>query len=164
MTEKDVKEKETQNEELDLNLLSPEELKIVNKYIAITKYVIQNLKQLFPKLSEITDFSAISSIINSIVIQVQKEIERSEQKNQNHFYNGESNKKNNMNPVNIESLVNALSFKTSKNGKSEFASIDKDLGAKLPQSFEYGEYNYYNKGDALIRVKKPQKQKNVQKR
>ena len=162
MTEKDVKEKETQNEELDL-LLSPEELKIVNKYIAITKYVIQNLKQLFPKLSEITDFSAISSIINSIVIQVQKEIERSEQKNQNHFYNGESNKKNNMNPVNIESLVNALSFKTSKNGKSEFASIDKDLGAKLPQSFEYGEYNYYNKGDALIRVKKPQKQKNAQK-
>jgi len=63
------------------------------------------------------------------------------------------------NPVNIESLVNALSFKTSKNGKSEFASIDKDLGAKLPQSFEYGGYNYYNKGDALIRVKKTPKQK-----
>jgi len=163
--EKDVGQKEKEHsEELDLNLLSPEELVIVKKYIVMTKYVIQNLKPIFPKLSEITDLSAISSIINSIVIQTQREIERSEQKNQNHFNNGENNKKNNMNPVNIESLVNALSFKTSKNGKSEFASIDKDLGAKLPQSFEYGEYNYYNKGDALIRVKKPQKQKNVQKR
>jgi hypothetical protein len=157
--EKDVKEKETQNEELNLNLLSSKELEIVNKYIAITKYVIQNLKPIFPKLSEITDFSAISSIINSIVIQVQKEIERIEQKNQSHFNNGESNKKNDMNLVNIESLVNALSFKTSKNGKSEFASIDKDLGAKLPQSFEYGGYSYYNKGDALIRVKKTPKKK-----
>jgi len=79
--------------------------------------------------------------------------------------NGYSTEKQSMRNANpdIESLVNALSFKTSKNGKSEFASIDKDLGAKLPQSFEYGEYNYYNKGDALIRVKKPQKQKNVQK-
>jgi hypothetical protein len=163
MTEEKEVKKETQNEELDLNLLSSAERAIVQKYIAMTKYVIQNLKPIFPKLSEITDLSAISSIINSIVIQAQREIERSEQKNQNHFNNGENNKKNNMNPVNIESLVNALSFKTSKNGKSEFASIDKDLGAKLPQSFEYGGYNYYNKGDALIRVKKTPKQKNAQK-
>ena len=80
----------------------------------------------------------------------------------NHFGTEKQNM-NSTSPVNIESLVNTLSFKTSKNGKSEFASIDKDLGAKLPQSFEYGGYNYYNKGDALIRVKNTPKQKNVQK-
>jgi len=161
MTEEKEVKKEAQNEEIDLNLLSPVELAIVKKYIVMTKYVIQNLKPIFPKLSEITDLSAISSIINSIVIQAQREIERIEQKNQNHFNNGESNK--NANPVNVESLINSLSFKTSKNGKSEFANISQDIGEKLPKQFDLGEYSYYNKGDALIRVKKTPKQKNVQK-
>ena len=171
MTEKDVKEKETKNEELDLNLLSPEEHKIVDKYIAITKYVIQNLEPIFPKLSEITDFSAISSIINSIVIQVQKEIERSEQKNQNHFYNGESNKKNDTNPVNLESLLNSLTFRTAKkNGDLKYAIIDIELAKKLPQAFEvngkrFSVKTYENEKKAIIyeNIKKDQKQKNAQK-
>jgi|BEDMetMinimDraft_2_1075160.scaffolds.fasta_scaffold12457_2 hypothetical protein len=69
----------------------------------------------------------------------------------------------NENHVDIESLLNSLSFRQAKNGKSEFASIDPELGKKLPKTFERGEYNYYNKGDALIRVKNTPKQKNVQK-
>jgi len=66
---------------------------------------------------------------------------------------------NSTNPVSIESLLSTLTFKTAKNGKSEFAKIEKDLGAKLPQHFTVGEYDYFNKGDALIRVKKNEKQK-----
>ena len=81
----------------------------------------------------------------------------------NNYVDIEKQNMNSANPVNIESLLSTLSFKPAKNGKSEFANIDKDLGAKLPQSFEYGGYNYYNKGDALIRVKKTPKQKNLQK-
>ena len=76
----------------------------------------------------------------------------------NHFETEKLNM-NSANPVNIESLLNTLSFKTSKNGKSEFAKIEKDLGAKLPQHFIVGEYDYFNKGDALIRIKKNEKQK-----
>jgi len=77
----------------------------------------------------------------------------------NNYVDIEKQNMNSANPVNIESLLSTLSFKPAKNGKSEFANIDKDLGAKLPQSFEYGGYNYYNKGDALIRVKKTPKKK-----
>ena len=80
--------------------------------------------------------------------------------------NGYSTEKQNMNNeshVDIESLLSTLSFRQAKNGKSEFASIDPELGKKLPKSFERGEYSYYNKGDALIRVKKTPKQKNFQK-
>jgi len=80
--------------------------------------------------------------------------------------NGYSTEKQNMNNeshVDIESLLSALSFRQAKNGKSEFASIDPELGKKLPKSFERGEYSYFNKGDALIRVKKTPKQKNLQK-
>jgi len=75
----------------------------------------------------------------------------------NHF--GTEKQTNSTNPVNIESLVNALSFRTAKNGKSEFVSIDPELGKKLPQQFDVGEYSYFNKGDALIRVKKAPKKK-----
>jgi hypothetical protein len=77
--------------------------------------------------------------------------------------NGYSTEKHDESHVNIESLLSSLSFKPAKNGKSEFASIDPELGKKLPKSFERGEYNYFNKGDALIRVKKNEKQKNIQK-
>ena len=76
--------------------------------------------------------------------------------------NGYSTEKQNMNsanPVSMESLLSTLTFKTAKNGKSEFAKIEKDFGAKLPQHFTVGEYDYFNKGDALIRVKKNEKQK-----
>jgi len=80
--------------------------------------------------------------------------------------NGYSTEKQNMNNeshVDIESLLSTLSFRQAKNGKSEFASIDPELGKKLPKSFERGEYSYFNKGDALIKVKKTPKQKNLQK-
>jgi len=76
----------------------------------------------------------------------------------NHFGTKKQNM-NSANPVSIESLVNAFSFKTAKNGKSEFVSIDPELGKKLPQQFDVGEYSYFNKGDALIRVKKAPKKK-----
>jgi len=78
-------------------------------------------------------------------------------------YSIEKQSMSNENHVDIESLLNSLSFRQAKNGKSEFASIDPELGKKLPKTFERGEYNYYNKGDALIRVKNTPKQKNVQK-
>jgi len=152
------KEKEVQNEEIN-KFLSQKELEILNKYIAMTKYVIGKL---FPKLSDITDLSAVSSIVNSTIIQVQKEFERTEQKNQNHS-NEESNKNNSTSTMDLESLLKTLTFKTSKNGKSEYASIPKAFSPNFPQSFEYGGYTYYNKGDALIRVKNTPKQKNVQK-
>jgi len=47
MTEEKEVKKEAQNEEIDLNLLSPVELAIVKKYIVMTKYVIQNLKPIY---------------------------------------------------------------------------------------------------------------------
>jgi len=79
-------------------------------------------------------------------------------------YSNSTEKQNmsNESHVDIESLLNSLSFRQAKNGKSEFASIDPELGKKLPKSFERGEYNYFNKGDALIRVRKTQKQKKTQ--
>jgi len=171
MTEKDVGQKEKEHsEELDLNLLSPEELKIVQKYIVMTKYVIQNLKPIFPKLSEITDLSAISSIINSIVIQAQREIERMEQKNQNHANNGENNKNNSTSPADIGSLLKTLNFRTAKkNGDLKYAVIDLELAKKLPAKFEangkeYAVKIYENEKKAVIyeNLKKAQKQKNVQ--
>ena len=76
----------------------------------------------------------------------------------NHFGTEKQNM-NSANPVSMESLLSTLSFKTSKNGKSEYANISKELGAKLPQSFEHEGYSYFNKGDALIRVKKTPKKK-----
>jgi len=77
-------------------------------------------------------------------------------------YSIEKQSMSNENHVDIESLLSTLSFRQAKNGKSEFASIDPELGKKLPKSFERGEYNYYNKGDALIRIKKTSKQKKTQ--
>jgi hypothetical protein len=71
----------------------------------------------------------------------------------NSYVDTEKQNMNSLNPVNIESLLNSLSFKQSKNGKSEFANIEKDLGARLSQRFTVGEYEYFNKGDVLIRVK-----------
>jgi hypothetical protein len=55
--------------------------------------------------------------------------------------------------------LSTLSFKPAKNGKSEFANISQELGKKLPQQFDVGEYSYFNKRDALIRIKKNPKQK-----
>jgi len=77
-------------------------------------------------------------------------------------YSTEKQNTNNEPRVDIESLLSTLSFKPAKNGKSEFANISQELGKKLPQQFDVGEYSYFNKGDALIRVKKTSKQKKTQ--
>ena len=159
------KEKEVQNEEIN-KFLSQKELEILNKYIVMTKYVIGKL---FPKLSDITDLSAVSSIVNSTIIQVQKEFERMDQKNQNHTNNGESNKNNSTSPVNIESLINSLSFKTAKkNGDLRYAFIDMELARKLPKTFEmngkkYSVKMYENEKKAVIYEENIQKLKNVKK-
>ncbi|PSN82966.1 hypothetical protein B9Q01_06415 [Candidatus Marsarchaeota G1 archaeon OSP_D] len=79
----------------------------------------------------------------------------------NHFGTEKQNM-NSTNSVSIESLLNTLTFRQAKNGKSEFANISQDLGAKLPKQFDVGEYSYFNKGDALIRVRKTSKQKKMQ--
>jgi len=129
MIEKDVKEKEVQNEkEIDTRL---------KELIEIMKLIQKEMPNA-EKEERITVFLEYTRERKNSYVDTEKQ---------------------NTNEINLESLVNALSFKPAKNGKSEFANIDKDLGAKLPQSFEYGGYNYYNKGDALIRVKKTPKKK-----
>jgi len=128
MTEKDVKEKETQNE-----------------------------KEIDPHLKELIE----------IMKTIQKEMPNAEKEERiTVFLEYMRERKNNISAgkenVDIESLLNTLFFKPAKNGKSEFANISKELGAKLPQSFEHEGYSYFNKGDALIRVKKIPKQKKAQ--
>ena len=132
MTEKDVnqKEKETQNEKID---------PLLNELIETMK-TIQKEMPTSEKEERITVFLEYMR----------------ERKN---GYSTEKQNMNNESHVDIESLLSTLSFRQAKNGKSEFASIDPELGKKLPKSFERGEYNYYNKGDALIRVKKTPKKK-----
>jgi len=129
MTEKDVKEKEAQSGEID------------------------------PKLQELIE---VMKIIDREMPNAEKEerisvfIEYMREKKPSNF--GAKQNPSNTSSVDIDSLIKSLTFKTSKNGKSEFASIDRELGEKLPQSFERGEYNYFNKRDALIRVKNNLKQ------
>jgi len=130
MTEEKEVKKETQNEEID------------------------------PKLKELIE---IMKLIQKEMPNAEKEeritvfLEYRREKG-NHFGTEKQNM-NSANPVSMESLLSTLSFKTSKNGKSEYANISKELGAKLPQSFEHEGYSYFNKGDALIRVKKTPKKK-----
>ena len=127
MTEKDVKGKEMQSEEIDPRLKELIEImKLIKKEMPDTE-----------KEERITVF-----------------LEYTREKK---GYVGSKQNTNNTS-VDIDSLIKSLTFKTSKNGKSEFASIDRELGEKLPQSFERGEYNYFNKRDALIRVKNNSKQ------
>ena len=124
----------------------------------------QNEKEIDPHLKELIE----------IMKTIQKEMPNAEKeeritvfleymRERKNSYSTEKQSMNNENHVNIVSLLSTLSFKASKNGKSEYANISKELGAKLPQSFEHEGYSYFNKGDALIRVKNTPKQKNVQK-
>jgi len=121
-------------------------------------------KEIDPKLLELIE---IMKTIRKEMPDVEKEeritVFLEYMRERKNSYSIEKQSMSNENHVDIESLLNSLSFRQAKNGKSEFASIDPKLGKKLPKSFERGEYNYYNKGDALIRVKNTQKQKNVQK-
>ena len=121
-------------------------------------------KEIDPKLLELIE---IMKTIRKEMPDVEKEeritVFLEYMRERKNSYSIEKQSMSNENHVNIERLLNSLSFRQAKNGKSEFASIDPELGKKLPKSFERGEYNYYNKGDALIRVKNTPKQKNVQK-
>ena len=73
--------------------------------------------------------------------------------------------------MDIESLLNSLTFRTAKkNGDLKYAVIDLELAKKLPQKFEvngreYSVKTYENEKKAVIYedLKKVQKQKNVQK-
>ena len=130
MIEKNVKEKEIQKEkEIDPHL---------KELIEVMKAIKKEMPD-FEKEERITVFL--------------------EYRREKGNHEAEKQTVNSTNPVSMESLLNTLTFKTAKNGKSEFAKIEKDLGAKLPQHFTVGEYDYFNKGDALIRVKKNEKQK-----
>jgi ABC-type Fe3+-hydroxamate transport system substrate-binding protein len=128
MTEKDINQKETQNEKENEPLLNE---------------LIETMKKIKKEMSDSEKEERITVFLEYM----------RERKN-----NTSAGKEN----VDIESLLNTFFFKPAKNGKSEFANISKELGAKLPQSFEHGGYSYYNKGDALIRVKKTSKQKKTQ--
>jgi hypothetical protein len=66
--------------------------------------------------------------------------------------------KQNTNEINLESLVNALSFRTSKNGTSVYATIDPEIAQKLPREFEIKDDKFFVKKDSktpvIIKVKK----------
>ena len=80
---------------------------------------------------------------------------------ENHFRTEKQNT-NNANPVNIETLLNSLVFKKSKNGKSEFATIDPEIAQKLPQEFEIKDDKFFVKKDSktpvIIKLKKKTQQ------
>jgi len=120
-------------------------------------------KEIDPKLLELIE---IMKTIRKEMPDVEKEeritVFLEYMRERKNSYSIEKQSMSNENHVDIESLLSTLSFRQAKNGKSEFASIDPELGKKLPKSFERGEYNYYNKGDALIRIKKTSKQKKTQ--
>jgi len=118
---------------------------------------MQSEKEIDPKLKELIE---IMKVIDREMPNVEKEeritvfLEYARERKCSNFVTEKAT-----NTMNIGSLLNSLSFKQSKNGKSEFVNIDKELGERLPQRFDYGEYSYFNKGDALIRVKNNSKQK-----
>jgi hypothetical protein len=66
--------------------------------------------------------------------------------------------KQNTNEINLESLVNSLSFRTSKNGTSVYATIDPEIAQKLPREFEIKDDKFFVKKDSktpvIIKVKK----------
>jgi len=89
---------------------------------------------------------------------------------ENHFGMEKQNMSNEKR-VDIESLLNSLTFRTAKkNGDLKYAFIDLELAKKLPKKFEvngrkYSVKTYENEKKAVIYedLKKVQKQKNVQK-
>ena len=86
-------------------------------------------------------------------------------------YSIEKQSMSNENHVDIESLLNSLTFRTAKkNGDLKYAFIDLELAKKLPKKFEangreYSVKTYENEKKAVIYedLKKVQKQKNVHK-
>ena len=142
MIEKDVKEKEVQNEkEIDTRL---------KELIEIMKFIQKEMPNADPS-ERITIF-----------------LRYVEELKHNNF--GTEKQNMNTSPVNLESLLNSLTFRTAKNGDLKYAVINMDLADKLPKKFvvngkEYSVKTYENENKAVIyeNIKKDQKQKNVQK-
>jgi len=127
MTEKDVNQKEVQNEKIDPKL---------KELIEIMKLIQKEMPNA-EKEERITVFLEYTR----------------ERKNS---YVG--TEKQNTNEINLESLVNALSFRTSKNGTSVYATIDPEIAQKLPREFEIKDDKFFVKKDSktpvIIKVKK----------
>jgi len=129
MTEKEVKGKETQSEEIDPLLLEQiEPMKIIDKEMP----------------------NADPSQKIAVYIEYMKK----------KYFNTKNNliEKQNTNEINLESLVNALPFRTSKNGTSVYATIDPEIAQKLPREFEIKDDKFFVKKDSktpvIIKVKK----------
>ena len=127
MTEKDVNQKEVQNEKIDPKL---------KELIEIMKLIQKEMPNA-EKEERITVFLEYTR----------------ERKNS---YVG--TEKQNTNEINLESLVNSLSFRTSKNGTSVYATIDPEIAQKLPREFEIKDDKFFVKKDSktpvIIKVKK----------
>ena len=127
MTEKDVNQKEVQNEKIDPKL---------KELIEIMKLIQKEMPNA-EKEERITVFLEYTR----------------ERKNS---YVG--TEKQNTNEINLESLVNALSFRASKNGTSVYATIDPEIAQKLPREFEIKDDKFFVKKDSktpvIIKVKK----------
>jgi len=129
MTEKEVKGKEAQSEEIDPLLLEQiEPMKIIDKEMP----------------------NADPSQKIAVYIEYMKK----------KYFNTKNNliEKQNTNEINLESLVNALPFRTSKNGTSVYATIDPEIAQKLPREFEIKDDKFFVKKDSktpvIIKVKK----------
>jgi hypothetical protein len=128
MIEKDVKEKEVQNEkEIDPHL---------KELIEVMKAIKKEMPD-FEKEERITVFLEYTRERKNSYVDTEKQ---------------------NTNEINLESLVNALSFRTSKNGTSLYATLDPKIAQKLPREFEIKDDKFFVKKDSktpvIIKVKK----------
>jgi len=128
MIEKDVKEKEVQNEkEIDTRL---------KELIEIMKLIQKEMPNA-EKEERITVFLEYTRERKNSYVDTEKQ---------------------NTNEINLESLVNALSFRASKNGTSVYATIDPEIAQKLPREFEIKDDKFFVKKDSktpvIIKVKK----------
>jgi len=143
MTEEKEVKKETQKEEIDPKL----------------KELIEIMKTIQKEMPNADPSERITVFLRYL----------EEQKHSN--FGTEKQNMNSANPVNLESLLNTLSFKSAKkNGDLKYAVIDLELAKKLPKKFEvngkeYSVKTYENEKKAVIyeNIKKDQKQKNAQK-
>jgi hypothetical protein len=136
------------------------------------KKEVQKEKEIDPLLNELID---VMKTIKEKMPDYEKEeritvfLEYRREK-ENHFGTEKQNMSNEKS-VDIESLLNSLTFRTAKkNGDLKYAVIDLELAKKLPKKFEvngreYSVKTYENEKKAVIYedLKKVQKQKNVQK-
>ena len=77
-------------------------------------------------------------------------------KKKSNNFGSEKQNMNSTSSVNYESLFNSLSFKLAKDGKNEYATIDRKDEKTFPDRYENENYIYYKgkRRDAIIRVQK----------